>query len=349
MRDSFRITDCDLYFIPVQTRMPLKFGAETLDSVVVARCSVRIESESGKLATGWGETPLSAQWAWPSSGTVMERVETMKSICIQFSALLQDLPASEHPMLCGIELIDNHLHRIATANNAPHLAALVCASSFDIAIHDAYANMVNADVYLTYGPDHLSIDLKSMFGDGASNEKIDFTGQFPSNWLEQPGKKRLKAWHLVGGKDPIDPSDLTGEEPDDRYPVMLDEWIEHDNLSCLKVKLRGTDEVWDFDRLARVGELALRTGVDWLSTDFNCTVTEPSYVNEILDRLRDEHPRIYGSILYVEQPFPYDLEANQIDVHSGYSSIERRAVEKVRPPFLLVSRTGQSHPKSMCA
>ena len=29
-----------------------------------------------------------------------------------------------------------------------------------------------------------------------------------------------------------------------------------------------------------------------------------------------EQPRIYGMILYVEQPFPYDLEANPIDVHS---------------------------------
>ena len=28
-----------------------------------------------------------------------------------------------------------------------------------------------------------------------------------------------------------------------------------------------------------------------------------------------EHPRIYGMILYVEQPFPYDLEEHAIDVH----------------------------------
>ena len=29
-----------------------------------------------------------------------------------------------------------------------------------------------------------------------------------------------------------------------------------------------------------------------------------------------EAPEIYGKILYVEQPFPYDLEANRIDVRS---------------------------------
>ena len=39
-------------------------------------------------------------------------------------------------------------------------------------------------------------------------------------------------------------------------------------------------------------------------------------MNEILDRLLVDHPRIYGMILYVEQPFPYDLKRNRIDVHS---------------------------------
>jgi len=28
-----------------------------------------------------------------------------------------------------------------------------------------------------------------------------------------------------------------------------------------------------------------------------------------------EHPRIYGMLLYVEQPFPYELEEHRIDVH----------------------------------
>ena len=56
--------------------------------------------------------------------------------------------------------------------------------------------------------------------------------------------------------------------------------------------------------------------MDWLTSDFNCTVTDPAYVNAILDRLLWEQPRLYGMILYVEQPFPYDLERHQIDVHS---------------------------------
>jgi hypothetical protein len=57
-------------------------------------------------------------------------------------------------------------------------------------------------------------------------------------------------------------------------------------------------------------------GVIALSADFNCTVTDPAYVNEILDQLEGEYPAINDLVLYVEQPFPYDLEENPIDVHS---------------------------------
>jgi L-alanine-DL-glutamate epimerase-like enolase superfamily enzyme len=98
--------------------------------------------------------------------------------------------------------------------------------------------------------------------------------------------------------------------------VLLRDWIRRDGLKCLKVKLRGNDPAWDYQRLVRVGQIGVEEDVHWLSADFNCTVTDPAYVNEILDRLVCEQPRLYGMILYVEQPFPYDLEKHRIDVHS---------------------------------
>jgi L-alanine-DL-glutamate epimerase-like enolase superfamily enzyme len=121
---------------------------------------------------------------------------------------------------------------------------------------------------------------------------------------------------LIGGKDPIEPNELTGSEPEDGYPVLLRDWIRRDGLKCLKVKLRGDDFSWDFSRLAQVGQIAIEEKVDWLTADFNCTVQQPEYVTTMLDRLLEEQPRVYGMLLYVEQPFPYDLEAHRIDVHA---------------------------------
>ena len=45
-------------------------------------------------------------------------------------------------------------------------------------------------------------------------------------------------------------------------------------------------------------------------------VSDPAYVNDILDRLQESEPEIFAAILYVEQPFPCDLEADRIDVRS---------------------------------
>ncbi len=56
-----------LYFLPVQTRMPLKFGPEVTTEVTCARVQLTVADRQGRTATGWGETPLSVQWVWPSA------------------------------------------------------------------------------------------------------------------------------------------------------------------------------------------------------------------------------------------------------------------------------------------
>ncbi|MFP6764880.1 MAG: enolase C-terminal domain-like protein, partial [Planctomycetaceae bacterium] len=203
----------------------------------------------------------------------------------------------------------------AEALDLPYLAALVCCSPFDIALHDAYGRLLERDTYRTYTSEFLSRDLAA-FLEPAADSQVTFSGLRPDAFLSATASSQLPAWHLVGGLDPLSPDDLTGEEPEDGYPVLLEDWIHRDGLTCLKVKLRGTDADWDYERLVRVGKIAIRHEVLWLTADFNCTVSEPDYVNTILDRLRDDHPRIYGMLLYIEQPFPYDLARDRIDCRS---------------------------------
>ena len=197
----------------------------------------------------------------------------------------------------------------------PWLAGLVCCSAFDMALHDAYGQLLRKDVYSTYTSEFMNSDL-SKFIIPADDTDISFKGRYPADFINYPATKTLWAWHLVGGNDLLDKSELTGSEPDDGFPVLLPDWIKQDGLKCLKVKLLGNDPEWDYNRLLKIGEIAIDNDVLWLTSDFNCTVSEPAYVNEILDKLMADHPRIYQMILYVEQPFPYDLEKNRIDVHS---------------------------------
>ncbi|MBN1872703.1 MAG: mandelate racemase/muconate lactonizing enzyme family protein [Anaerolineae bacterium] len=320
--NNIRLTAASLYFLPVETRVPLKFGTETLTSVTCARVRVTVTNAQGHTAEGWGETPLSVQWVWPSDLAYTERHDVLQRFCVQLARTWAAFDIEGHPIEIGHAFQKEVLPRLlsdvnvgrGTADSMPWLAALVCCSAFDIALHDAYGQLHRQPTYATYRPPFMNYDL-SRYLEPARDAMVSFVGRYPQDFLVSPRPDSLPAWHLVGGLDPLSPDDLTGQEPDDGYPVLLSDWIARDGLKCLKIKLRGTDAAWDYTRLVRVGGIAISGEVDWLTTDFNCTVTDPAYVNAILDRLLVEHPRIYGMILYVEQPFPYDLEHNRIDVH----------------------------------
>ena len=61
-RTDIHTVAAELWFLPGTFRGPLKFGAETVDSVTCARARVTVADATGKTADGWGETPLSAAW-----------------------------------------------------------------------------------------------------------------------------------------------------------------------------------------------------------------------------------------------------------------------------------------------
>ena len=320
---DIRVAAAELFFLPVETRVPLKFGPETLTHVTCARVRLTVRLANGSTATGWGETPLSVQWVWPSAVPYEPRHDALKQFCIRLAKAWATFDALGHPLELGHDFQQTELPRLLDTFNAycpavepmPWLAALVCCSPFDIALHDALGQALGRPTYETYSAEFLSCDL-SQFLDPANDSAVEFAGRYPAEFLDANPPSTLPAWHLVGGLDPLDEGELTGNEPDDGHPVLLSDWIRTDGLTCLKIKLRGNDAEWDYDRLAKVGAIAIEHGVLWLTADFNCTVNDPAYVNEILDRLAAEQPRLYGMILYVEQPFPYELESNRIDVHS---------------------------------
>ena len=317
-----RVTGVALHFLPIRTRMPLKFGRETVNQVTCARARVRVESTAGATAEGWGETPLSVTWVWPGALPYQERLAALQGLCENIARAWPRFDSKGSALEMGYDFVEHELPRLLAEANRnrppesriPWLAGLACASVFDQAIHDAYGNLVGRAVYETYGPDLANRDLADFLE--PDTKSVSFKNRWISNFLAPRPRTQLAAWHLVGGVDPVDAADLTGHEPQDGYPVLLADWIRRDGLKCLKIKLRGNDSDWDLERLRKVGAIGLTEGVDWLTADFNCTVEDPDYVNQILDRVRDESPRLYGMLLYVEQPFPYELAEHLTDVRS---------------------------------
>jgi L-alanine-DL-glutamate epimerase-like enolase superfamily enzyme len=318
-----RLIGAELYLLPVATRMPLQFGSETLRAVTCARVRVTVAGRDGRTADGWGETPLNVEWAWPGASSHSTRRQAMIDFCGRLTAAFAQYDVWGHALEVGAQFQRDELPALIAQFNAgrasdeqlPLLAALVCCSPLDVALHDAYGRLLDAPIYETYDRRYLSRDLADLFQQNGS-ASYDFRGKYPDQFLAAQPPARLAAWHLVGGLDPLSADDLTGNEPDDGYPVLLGDWIDRDGLTCLKVKLMGVDAEWDFQRLVRVGRIGRDKGVRLFTADFNCSVRDPQYVNGVLDRLLEEDPELFAMLAYVEQPFPYDLERFAIDVHS---------------------------------
>ncbi|MDB6033142.1 MAG: enolase superfamily enzyme related to L-alanine-DL-glutamate epimerase, partial [Verrucomicrobiales bacterium] len=215
---DIRVIETELYFLPVQTRVPLKFGTETTTSVTCARAKVTVADRAGRRAEGWGETPLSVQWVWPSKLPYEPRHRVLKDFTIQLAEAWRTFEGRGHPLEIGWDFQEQVLRGMLGARNRvlpegtepmPWLAALVCCSLFDIAVHDAYGQLHGRPVYQTYDSGFLNRDL-SEFLSPAEGTKISFWNKYPNEFLVPEPAKQLRAWHLVGGLDLLDPAELTG-------------------------------------------------------------------------------------------------------------------------------------------
>src|SRR5712671_3600190 len=189
---DIRVVGARLYFLPIKTRVPLKFGPETVTCVTCARACLRVADRQGRIAEGWGETPLSVQWVWASKLPYEPRLETMKRFCTELAKAWAGFDVFGHPIEVGHDFQEQVLPCLwrklnqvplelptgdagAPASSGiescpaalprhsgepmPWLAALVCCSVFDQALHDAFGQIHHRPVYSTYGSEWISRDL----------------------------------------------------------------------------------------------------------------------------------------------------------------------------------------------
>src|SRR4051812_320459 len=159
-----------LYFLPIATRMPLKFGPEITTEVTCARVRLTVADALGRTAEGWGETPLSVQWVWPSPLSYEARHEVLKRFCVGLVESWANFRSSGHPIEVGNAFARGVLPGLLEQANAgrgadgeadpmPWLAALVCLSAFDLALHDAYGVLHGVPIYETYNARFMNADL----------------------------------------------------------------------------------------------------------------------------------------------------------------------------------------------
>ena len=316
-----RILQVEPYFTNEKAREPLKFGASVMDVVTYCHVRVRVENRRGQIADGWGAIFLSDFWAFPTPriphetrDQVMRRVT--QDICARFATHTEfahplDIFWQIEPELKTINA--RICAEMQLPEEMPFLGALVCASPVDAAVHDAFGNVNGISSYAGYGREFVSHDLSAFLGES-------FRGKYLNEFVRAEFTPTVPVFHLVGGLDKLHASEVSANAPRDGRPNSLDAWIEQDGVYCLKVKLRGTDLDWDVARTIEVyriaSEILGRQGRAelHLSADTNEQCESPTYIVEYLNRLREQAPRAYAALLYVEQPTERDLTAHRFDM-----------------------------------
>ncbi len=310
LASDIRFCDIQFHMEDFSYRTPIKFGGVALDRATILNVEMTVETLSGKRATGFGSMPLGNVWAWPSK--ILKYDQTLDGMR-QLAAIIPELYLSKapsgHPIIIGHEMESRILQASDSMTELgepmPHLAALVVASPFDAALHDAYGKAHGINSFQACTKELLPFDLDHFFGS-------EFHGLHLSQFIAAKPQPTLPLYHLVGALDPLTPADI--QKPvGDKLPKTLGEWIQRDGLTHLKIKLNGDLVDWDVARILAVNQVADDTDRNrryQYSLDFNERCQNVDYLLDVLNRVKASAPQAFDRIQYVEQPTARDLKAN---------------------------------------
>ena len=331
---DIRIESVETAFQDFRYRTPIKFGGVALDRVTLFDVRLRVSTRDGKSAEGFGSMPLGNVWAFPSKKLGYEQtLAAMKSLVPKIAAIHQNCREYGHPidLTWGLEhavlqAAKDVERETALGEAIPPLAALVVASPFDAALHDAFGKVHGRNCWTTYGPEFLTNDLGHYLG-------ADFRGERLDRYVRTKAKPTMPLYHLVGALDPLEDAEVA-QRLGDGLPETLGEWIERDGLTHLKIKLNGENLQWDVDRVIGVERVAVRTqakrGVTtWhYSLDFNEKCPHVQYLLDCLNQVKERIPAGFERIQYIEQPTARDLKANRHNVMHEASKIRPVVIDE---------------------
>lgn len=315
-------------------RTPIKFGGVPLDRCTLINVNCRVRTDDGKSASGFGSMPLGNVWSFPTRvlsydttlgamQNLARRIERIYAGCTEVGHPIDITWAVEHDFVPAAAETTRELQ---LAEPIPRLCAMVVASAFDAALHDAYGKVHGLNCYHTYGPEFLSHDLGHYLGS-------EFKGEQLAQYVASKPKERMPLYHLIGALDPLDSGDIK-QRVNDGLPETLPEWIRFNGLTHLKIKLNGDDLAWDVERVVRVDRITAETqkqlGVDrwYYSLDFNERCANVGYLLEFLHRVKEQAPEGFERVAYIEQPTARDLAKNRHNVMHEASKLRPVVIDE---------------------
>lgn len=165
---DIRIEDITFSYEEFLYRAPYKFGGVPVDRATILNVNVTVRTRGGKTAKGFGSMPLGNVWSFPSREMAYYRtLVAMKELAGRIAEITSGYKEFGHPIDINAALEPEYLKAAAEiktlmlSSPIPKLCALVTASPFDAAIHDAFGKVHNRSCYQTYGRDLAPRDLSN--------------------------------------------------------------------------------------------------------------------------------------------------------------------------------------------
>jgi L-alanine-DL-glutamate epimerase-like enolase superfamily enzyme len=323
-KSDVRIEDISLRFEEFVFRTPLKFARTVVDRQVMSTVNCTVRTAAGKEAKGFGTLPLNYTFTFPSQKLSPDaRLAAMKALAAEIAKITGAYKEFAYPIDINWELAPLYdkaaaevSRRLQLADRIPKLCTLVTAGAFDAAIHDAFGKAHGLNCFHTLGPEFMNRDLSHYLG-------ADYKGEYPNRYIRSEPKPRMPLCHLISAIDPIEESENT-KPIKDGLPETLPGWINYNGLRYFKIKLNGDDLKWDVERMLHIERVTAETqkkrGVqDWAYVpDFNEKCPNVEYYIAFLRKLKENMPRAFQRIEYVEQPTHRDLKAPpENDMHEA--------------------------------
>lgn len=269
-------------------RKPLQISSGAITETTEARVRVRVRA-GGREAEGAGSIYLSDLWAWPDAAIAHERRDQiLREMCQRIAA---DLPAlcggeAAHPLELGLRLHHSVCGPLSP-DDPPVLAAAMCLSPFDAAIHDAAGQALGVSAFAFYDQDVALPSADTLFPGGAAAAIRRMLAGKP--------RTEFPAWLIVSRGDSL--------EKDVRP------WVADRGYWCFKVKILGRDNEDDARRTAEVYQAVRRFGAARLrlSVDSNEANPDAASVLDFLQRLRAIDSEAFDALEYLEQPTARDI------------------------------------------
>ena len=313
---DIRICSAEYSTQRIAYRAPIKFGGRVVTDAVLLDVSLEVETRSGKRGRGFGSMPMGNAWAWPSSTlSGAETLDAMLALGKHAVKAASQVDFTGHPLELTHALSAQYsvlasqvMTELNLKESIPPLAQLVSVSPLEAAIYDGYGKALDANVYNLLGAQHVNSDLSEYL-------TSEFRGEFLDRYTLREPKSRMPLYHLVGALDPLAAGDVQAPIGDG-LPETLDQWIQADGLTHLKIKLAGDDLAWDVARVVAVEQVAAGAQAErgctqwWYSCDFNERCANVQYVLDFLATLKERSPSAWQRVQYIEQPTHRDLRSN---------------------------------------